>query len=242
MARSSSPEPPPAPGAPSSTPATPTPTTTPRSRGRRGGGEDVRAQIVDAARAEFLAGGYAGASIRAVARGAGVDPALVRYYFPGGKPELFAASMARRVVDPARLVEAELGAGLDGLGERLLDRILGLWDAPGGRDHFRTLFAATASGQDTLLRDFLMAEVFGRLRTALPGPDVELRLGLLVSQAAGVLVARYVLEVDAIASAPRHQLVAAVGPTLQRYLTGEIPQPRSLAPEAEEEHYSSHGE
>lgn len=192
-----------------------------RPRGRRAGGGAVE-EILAAARAEFGERGYDAASVRGVARRAGVDPGLVRYYFGGGKAELFAVSTAHRDIDPATMLGDLLGEGLDGLGPRLLEAVLRTWDAPGGRDRFRMVIAATASGQDHLVRDFLATEVFRRVRSVLDGPDADLRVGLVAAQVAGVLVARHVLELEPVASASVDQLVAGVGPTLQRYLTGDL--------------------
>lgn len=193
----------------------------PRPRGRRAGGSAVE-EILAAARAEFGERGYEAVSVRGVARRAGVDPGLVRYYFGGGKAELFAVTVARREIDPARMVTDLVGHGLDGLGPRLAEAVLRTWDGPGARERFRLLVAATASGQDHLVRDFLATEVFRRIRTLLDDADADLRVGLVASQLAGVLVARHVLELEPLASEPVGRLVTAVGPTLQRYLTGDV--------------------
>ena len=189
-----------------------------RQRGRRAGGAQARAEIVAAAHVEFAERGYDAASVRGIARAAGVDPALVRYYFPGGKPEVFAVAVADRPIDPSRQVARILAGGIDGLGERLIASVLDVWDAPGGREQFRIVFGAAAAGQDTLVRDFLVREVFLRLASTMPGPDAALRVSLVASQVAGVLVARYVLEIEPLASTDAAELVRRVGPVLQRYL------------------------
>ena len=62
-------------------------------RGRRPGSPDTRERIREAARVRFLADGYQAVSLRAIAAEAGVDVALVSYYF-GSKQGLFAATMA----------------------------------------------------------------------------------------------------------------------------------------------------
>ena len=64
-----------------------------RPAGRRPGNVDTRGEIVEAAKRVFAAKGYDGASLRAVAREAEVDPALVHHYFDG-KASLFVAAMA----------------------------------------------------------------------------------------------------------------------------------------------------
>lgn len=189
-----------------------------RQRGRRTGGARARIEILAAAHAEFAERGYDTASVRGIARSAGVDPALVRYYFPGGKSELFAMAVADRAIDPSRLVAGILDGGIDGLGERLVARVLAVWDAPGGREQFRLVFGAAATGQDTLVRDFLAREIFGPVAAAVPGPDAALRVSLVASQVAGLLVARYVLDVEPLASTDAAELVRRVGPVIQRYL------------------------
>src|SRR5688572_4944269 len=64
-----------------------------RGPGRRPGATDTRGEILAAARTEFADNGYDGATIRGIARTAGVDPALVHHYF-GGKEQVFVAAMA----------------------------------------------------------------------------------------------------------------------------------------------------
>ncbi|WP_199423412.1 TetR/AcrR family transcriptional regulator [Actinotalea solisilvae] len=192
-----------------------------RPRGRRTGGSAVE-DILEAARVEFAERGYGATSVRGVARRAGVDPGLVRYYFGGGKGELFAMAVGRRAIDPATTIADLVAGGVDGLGPRLLEVVLRTWDQPGGRERFRTVIATTATGHDHLVRDFLAGEVLGRVRAALDGPDADLRVGLVASQLAGLLVARHVLEVEPVASAEVDALVAAVGPVLQHLLTGDL--------------------
>src|SRR4051812_16013903 len=99
-----------------------------RRTGRRPGPNQTRAAILDAARAAFAERGYDAVSVRAVARDAGVDPALVHRFY-GSKERLFTAAMALPV-SPSRLVETLLAGGAEGLGERLVRTVLGLFDTP----------------------------------------------------------------------------------------------------------------
>jgi hypothetical protein len=46
---------------------------------------------------------------------------------------------------------------------------------------------------------------------------------LVASQLIGLVMLRYVLAVEPLASAPAEELVAIYAPTLQRYLTGPLP-------------------
>jgi AcrR family transcriptional regulator len=192
-------------------------------RGRRPGGADTRAGIVAAARAEFAENGYDATSLRAVARRAEVDPALVHHYF-GGKPQLFAAVMDVPA-DPAALVDRVVAGPRDQVGESLVRTFLALWDSPEGRPRFQALIRAAVSHDEAtrMLREFLTREIFGRVTNALaadgePADDLELRAGLAASQMIGVAMMRYVVEFPAVVAASHEELVARVGPTLQRYL------------------------
>src|SRR5262245_60233606 len=101
-----------------------------RRRGRRPGGADTRAQLLDAARAEFAEKGFDGATVRAIADRAGVDPAMVNHWF-GGKDALFTATLDIPV-DPAVLIHEVLPGDPERLAERIVGRFLLLWDDTGG--------------------------------------------------------------------------------------------------------------
>jgi AcrR family transcriptional regulator len=190
-----------------------------RPRGRRPAGGDTRGTILAAARDEFAERGYDGASIRSVARRAEVDPALVRHYFQD-KAELFAAGMIPAQADPAELVAVVIAGGTEGLAERLLTTVLGLWEADGGAA-LRVAFAGLSSSEvhAEALLGYVGREVFAEVIPLLPGPDPALRISLVVSQVAGVLLARNVMHVEPLASLSIPEVVELVAPTLQRYLT-----------------------
>ena len=82
--------------------------------------------------------------------------------------------------------------------------------------------AATNEQAATLLREFVEREVLVRLAGAIESPEPGLRAALTGSQVVGVVMARYVVRIGPIAAADREVLVAAIGPTLQRYLTGDV--------------------
>jgi len=73
-----------------------------------------------------------------------------------------------------------------------------------------------------MVREYLGRRVFGPLTLVLGLPDAELRANLVGSQFIGLAMMRYISCIEPIASAPVEQLVAALGPTVQRYLAGEI--------------------
>jgi AcrR family transcriptional regulator len=194
-----------------------------KRRGRRPVGEDRRGDILAAARAEFGARGFDGTTIRGVARAAGVDARLVHHYFDG-KDALFVAAF-ELPARPQQLLDAVLGPDVDGVGERLVRMFTSVWDTPDGRQRIVALLSAASASEAgaRMLREFLAREVFGRIVARLGGDDPELRAALAASQMMGLGVARYVVRLEPLASADADLVVALVGPTLQRYLTGPLP-------------------
>ena len=188
--------------------------------GRRPGGGDSRGDILAAARASFADRGYDATSLRSVARAAGVDPALVHRFF-GGKPGLFAAAMDLPA-DPGTLVRGLLADGVDDLGERIVRTFLGVWDSPPAQERLVALLRAGVAGAEAaeVLRGFVTEAVLGPVAEATGRPDGRLRASLVGSQLVGLAVARYLLRLEPLASAPADDVATAVGPTLQRYLTG----------------------
>lgn len=198
----------------------------PPRRGRRAGGEDTRTAIVEAARAEFFERGYAAASMRAVARRAGVDPALVRYWFPEGRPELFVASVMDGAVNPGHVAAAVADGPLESMGERLVGALIVAFEEPTVRDRLLVVLRGLTAGDELpdSVRQYLMTEVFARIRPRLSGPDADLRVGLAMSQVVGFIVGRYLVRLEPLASAPPEAVVAHLGPVLQRYFTPDAPQ------------------
>jgi AcrR family transcriptional regulator len=197
-------------------------TATARPRGRRPAGADTRGEILAAARAELAARGYEAASVRAVARRAGVDPALVRHYFDD-RADLFAACLVPDGVDPDVYVPAMVAGGLDGLGERVVRGVVGLWDAADGQ-RFRATFAALTSSEPQLraLTRFFVRQVLLRVAESLDehGP---VRMSLVFGQLLGALLARHVMRIEPFASATPEQLGVLLGPAVQACLTGPLP-------------------
>jgi AcrR family transcriptional regulator len=195
-----------------------------RRTGRRPGNPDTREAILVAARDAFAERGFDGASIRAIATSAGVDPALVHHYF-GAKEQLFLAAM-RLPVNPGELLPDVVAEGPERVGERLLRTFLTVWDSPAGTAGAAMLRSATSSEWSArLLREFLTTQILRRVQRMLglpASPETQLRLSLAASQMMGLAMARYIIKVEPMASAPRETLVQAIAPTIQRYLTGDI--------------------
>ncbi|HEY0637019.1 MAG TPA: TetR family transcriptional regulator [Pseudonocardiaceae bacterium] len=192
-----------------------------RRKGRRPAGEDTRAALLEAARQVFVEQGYDGATVRSIAAIAGVDAAMVNHWF-GGKEALFAAAM-RIPVDPTALVDELLGPGPDGLGERIVRRFLGVWDATSGGALIAMLRSVSSHEPAArMMREFITRVLFGRLVALLGADRPELRAALCGSQIVGLAMVRYVIRLEPLASADVDTVAAAVGPNLQRYLTGPL--------------------
>ena len=191
--------------------------------GRRPGNQDTRGAILTAARSAFAARGFGGASLRGIATDAGVDASLIHHYFDT-KKDLFLATVDLPI-DPSELVAELVADGVDGLGERLVATMLAVWESERGPAMVAGL--RTALTEPSLTRpmaEFLTFEVIGRVLDAIhvPGPEGERRTALVASQVAGLLIGRYLLELPALTRQTPEDLVAAIGPTLQRYLEGDF--------------------
>ncbi|MGN2640117.1 TetR/AcrR family transcriptional regulator [Nocardia takedensis] len=193
-----------------------------RRPGRRPGRSGAREAILDAARERFARNGFDNTSIRAIAGDAGVDPALVHHYF-GTKRQLFVA-VAHLPIDPETPLRTVLAAPLDRIGETLIATVVGVWDSPAGPGLVAVLRSMLAGGDDSLARTFVLEVVLEqvRQRIATPEDDGRARVALVASQMMGILVARKLVGIEPLASMPLPDLVAAVGPTVQRYLTGSL--------------------
>ena len=187
-------------------------------RGRRPAGEDTRAAIVDAARAEFSAKGYDASSLRAIARLAEVDPALVHHYFDG-KAALFVEAMSLPV-NPSTLIEAILAGPREDVGEGLARTFFDVWDSPPGRERLVALTRSAVSNDDAarMLREFLAREIFGKVAVSMGVPQAHLRAGLAAAQLMGVAMMRYIIGFEPLVRASVDEIVAVLAPTLQRYL------------------------
>ena len=193
-----------------------------RRTGRRSGETTTREAILEAARTRFAKHGYDGATIRGIAADAGVDPALVHHFY-GSKERLFVDAMRFPVV-PSEVLGRAAEAGRDRLGESILRTVLDLWDAPETREQSIALLrsAVTNERAATMLRGFVTSAILGTIAGLVEDEDAEYRATLVASQILGLAVARFVVRLEPIASASIEELVDAIAPTVQRYLTGDV--------------------
>lgn len=190
-----------------------------RRRGRpRAGESDARERILAAAVEEFGEAGYDGATIRGIAARAGVDSALVHHHF-GTKADLFGETI-RAPMRPDLALPEILAGPRDEVGVRIVRYILETWEQPEVRRRGVVLLRTAIGNKLTtpLLAGFLSRELLSRIAHALEVEDADLRATLAASQIAGLLIARYVLRLPALAEASVDELVVRVAPTIQRYL------------------------
>ena len=179
--------------------------------------------MLAAARAAFADRGFDGASIRGIAADAGVDPALVHHYF-GSKDRLFLAAL-QAPADPEEFLPEVLAGDREHLGANVVRMLLRVWDGPVGPGALALLRSALSNDWTMrLLREFLVARIIRRVLGTLDlsVEERDARGALVASQLIGLVMARYVLRIEPLASAAPDSLVAAVGPTVQRYLTGDV--------------------
>lgn len=189
--------------------------------GRRTGNPDTRSEILGAARRLFADEGFESVSMRRIAGEAGVDPSLIHHYF-GSKDELFMAAI-ELPFDPAPEVEAALLAGgIDGAGERLVHAFVRIWDGA----HRDKLLAVVRSSLSKPAMSFVLKQLFEHriVKTvqATLGDTVDhipVRANFIASQVFGLVIARYILKLEPLASLGEKELAETIGPTIDRYLT-----------------------
>lgn len=192
-------------------------TTPPGPRDERG---VLSARILAAARVEFAHHGWAGTTIRAVARAADVDPALVYHYF-GSKEALLDASTN----PPQRWLESVAKTWttpVEGLGEALLRLMLGAWADEEIGPVLRAIVLTAAHDEATCekLRRVVESGLMGVSQLGIDERDRLKRSGLISSQIMGLAMMRFVWKIEPVASMSDDELVSAVAPNLQRYIEG----------------------
>jgi AcrR family transcriptional regulator len=199
-----------------------------RRPGRPAGNSDTRDRILASARDLFAHNGIDRTSVRAVAAGAGVDAALVHHYF-GTKQQLFAAAI-HLPIDPMEVIGPMRETPVEELGYKLPSVLLPLWDSELGAGLIATLRSLISGSEVSLARSFLQEVISVEVGSRVDDPPGtgKIRAQFVASQLMGVVMARYIVKVEPLASLPAEQIVHTIAPNLQRYLTGDLPD--GLAP------------
>jgi AcrR family transcriptional regulator len=193
--------------------------------GRRPGKFNAREDIIRAAKETFAQHGYDGTSLRAVARAAGVDAALVHHYFDG-KADLFVAAMALPF-DPRQVQLAVASAEGTIVGPTVVEGFLTMWDfAEGTGSSFVSCVGAMAASTAVAdaMREFVRERVWQRIPPVDgESPEVtDIRRALAASQLMGLAYTRYVLRVPPISTATPAEIGRWAGPALEHVISGPL--------------------
>ncbi len=192
--------------------------------GRPAGSSDTRDRILANARVLFARNGIANTSIRAVAAAADVDSALVHHYF-GTKEKLFAAAV-HVPIDPMDVIGPLREVPVEELGHAIPSMLLPLWDSEIGAGFIATLRSVMAGSEVNLFRSFIQDVIAAQVGSRVDNPPGTgiIRVQFVASQLVGVLMARYILDLEPFKSLPATQIIETIAPNLQRYLTGDLPE------------------
>lgn len=181
--------------------------------------EPTRQAILDAAQVRFAADGYDKTTLRLVAKDAGVDAAMIIRYF-GSKADLFAAS-----VDVGFAAIDLAGLPVRRRGREFVRRTLEPWER--GETRAQEILLRTAPTHPEAaagVQAILDRQILPAVLRALPDdPDAETRAGLVQSQGLGVIMMRYLLHIEPVASMDFDLLVDTIGDSVQRHLTRPLP-------------------
>jgi AcrR family transcriptional regulator len=185
----------------------------------------LAARIVDAARGEFAANGWAGTTIRAIARTADVDPALVYHYF-GSKEGLLDAATN----PPQKWLEGVAKTWTvptPQLGRALLELMMASWSDEEVGPVLRAVLQTAAHEPKTRekLRLIVERSLMGVSQLGVDDRDRMVRSGLISSQMMGFALMRYVWKIEPVASMEEDEAIAAIAPNLQRYIEGDLTSP-----------------
>ncbi|WP_030934542.1 TetR/AcrR family transcriptional regulator [Streptomyces sp. NRRL S-646] len=187
------------------------------SGGTRRRSETTRNAILIAARERFATDGYDRATIRAIAKDAGIDPSMVMRYY-GNKEGLFAAAVSidLRMPDVTALPREQVGWVL-------VAHFLAMWEENEVLTALLRVGATNRAGAERM-QEIFRDQMMPVARTVCPDPEqAPARAALAAAQLLGLALTRYVLRFPPTVALSREELTAWLAPTLQRYLTAPSP-------------------
>lgn len=194
-----------------------------RPRGRRPGHTDTRSQILEAALTMFSEVGYEKVSLRAIARSANVDPALVHHYF-GSKPELFAESvLSLPLGDPSVVVTHLTSCPREEVGLRAATSLVDILEMPHARERFSAMLraAVSESGAQRPLSELLSKEIYAKTAEGWGHTNAKQRGELTVAVILGLMLGRDVLQLPQLSRLSRAQLIRVLAEPMQFYLADQ---------------------
>ncbi len=194
-----------------------------RRPGRPRGPGTSREAILRAARAKFADLGYDRATIRGIAAAAGVDARMVTHYFRT-KQHLF-LEVVEPPIDPAGAIP---GGSHDMTPEEIGFAVARyLVAALESEDQLHVILAVIRSASSEpdvvpLVRTFVTERVLLPVASQVTADRPHLRAALIGSQIVGLVYARHLVGIDALAQADPETLVRALAPVITHYLTGDL--------------------
>lgn len=204
-----------------------------RRSGRRPGLSSTRADILHAARKLFAQNGYDGTTMRAIASEARVDAALIHHFYRS-KEGIFSAAIEDALDIDEVVNHVVAGTDRDSVGERLIRALLEAWQNPARREPMIAVLRSAMSHPDAarLLTDFVKRNVLRNIVKAVGCDHEELRATLAGSQIIGLIMLRFVTQMEPLATLDEDIVVATISPTIQRYLTADLGLSARLTPHA----------
>jgi AcrR family transcriptional regulator len=193
-----------------------------KKAGRRPGKTATKEQIITAAQTFFAKTSYDQTTIRDIAKLAHVDPALIMHYF-GTKQELFIAAMTPPQRVPQKIAKA-LKGDTETLGLRLATLFVGFLENKTTNHIVVGVLRAVIHVPEAaaLLKTILVSPILTVFKASGKLDNPELRATLVQTQLVGLVITRYILKIEPLASLPPEKLITYLAPTLQRYLTGNL--------------------
>lgn len=187
-------------------------------RGRRPGRPETRTQLLEVARRRFLADGYQATTLRAIAADAGVDVALISYFF-GSKKGLFGAALALSA-NPPEILGRALPGDPARLPERVLRALVDVWEDPQRAGSLRVMISGAITDPEVarLVKEVFEQEMIGRIAEHIGGPSARTRAAAFTSLLAGLIFTRYILELDPVATMSADELIRSHAPCLRAAL------------------------
>ncbi len=182
----------------------------------------LAARILAQARAAFAEHGYAGTTVRGVARAADVDPALVYHYY-GSKENLLDAATTLPQTFLDQIVTAWQTPSAE-LGQQLVRQMLANWQNPEHEPVLRAVLQI-AGHEPTIrekLRHIIERSMMGPSAQALPENERLLRSSLIAGQLMGLAFMRFIWKIEPLSAMADDDIVAAIAPAIQRYLDGDV--------------------
>jgi len=148
---------------------------------------------------------------------------MVHHFFRG-KDELFAASV-KLPADPAEVLAGVEDLDPEARAEAIVRAVLRLWEGPA--QHGLVAFVRGTIGskaKTALMREMVNRTILSRIMAGVPGTAEEVRMrgNLVATQVVGLMLVRYVIRLEPLASADRDEVIRLTAPNIQRYLTGGL--------------------